>query len=120
MGTGPSRPHEMVETMSTAAHGLVPGWTLQDRLRKARDVAGMDQQQLADAMGVSRRTITNSEQGHVTVRTITVRAWALATGVDPAWLETGIEPSDGPDDGGVSVTSRYAAPHSHLRYLAAA
>lgn len=105
--------------MSTAAHGLVPGWTLQDRLRKARDVAGMDQQQLADAMGVSRRTITNSEQGHVKVRSITVKAWALATGVDPGWLATGVEPQGGPEGGGMTDTLTYPA-MGHARFLVAA
>lgn len=107
--------------MSTEPHGTVPQFTVGDRLRKAREVSGMDQGELAEAMGVSRKTIGNNESGGVTPRKIVIRAWALATGVDAEWLETGEISDPGPDGGGVPVTSRYAVPgSSHLRYLAAA
>lgn len=102
-----------MSTQTTA--GVVLEFTLQDRLRKAREHAGLDQQQLADRMGVSRGTVGNSEGGHVKVRPITIRAWAMATGVDPHWLETGEVPIS-PDDGGaVTVLSR-----TSLRLLQAA
>lgn len=102
-----------MSTQTTA--GVVPQFTLQDRLRKAREYAGLDQQELADRMGVSRGTIGNSEGGHVKVRAITIRAWAMATGVDAAWLEHGEAPIS-PDDGStVTVLSR-----ASLRLLKAA
>jgi transcriptional regulator with XRE-family HTH domain len=69
--------------------GRVPVWNLQDRLRKAREDAGFDQVALADLLGVSRRTVSNAERASVQVRRITINAWALATGVDLAWLLTG-------------------------------
>ena len=108
--------------MSTAPHGSIPAFTIGDRLRKAREFAGLDQGQLADAMGVSRKTISNNEGGGVKPRTIVVRAWALATGVDVTWLETGEAPMDpGDPDGGVPVTSRYVVPQTpRLRALSAA
>lgn len=112
--------------MSTqAAGGTVPEFTVGDRLRKAREVSGMDQGQLAEAMGVSRRTVSNNESGHVKPRVIVIRAWAMATGVSVDWIETGEAPTVGPHGpgGGVPVTSRYVTPPAHpthLRYLTAA
>lgn len=108
--------------MSTEPHGAVPQFTVGDRLRKAREVSGMDQGELAEAMGVSRKTIGNNESGGVTPRKIVIRAWALATGVDAEWLETGEDPADphGPG-GGVPVTSRYVVQQTpRLRALSAA
>lgn len=71
---------------------LIPEWTLADRLRKARETAGLDQQQLANAIGVARQTISNYEKGHTATRpmALVIRQWALATGVDEQWLRTGI------------------------------
>lgn len=92
--------------MSTAPNGLVPEFTIGDRLRKARETAGMDQGELAEAMGVSRRTVSNNESGHVKPRVIVIRAWALATGVSVEWLESGKVPEGGGPDSGLSVTPR--------------
>lgn len=77
---------------------VVPQWTLGDRLRKAREYAGLTQQGLANRMGVARNTVSNSENGLVEVRAITVNAWAVATGVPVAWLRSGRNPSGGPTD----------------------
>lgn len=84
---------------------MVPEFTIHDRLRKAREIAGLEQAELAERMGVSRGTIGNNEAGKVNVRPITIKAWALATGVDVRWLETG-RATISPDDGG-SVTVSY-------------
>lgn len=99
------------------AGGAVPEWTVGDRLRKAREVTGLDQRQFAERLGVSRQTITNAEKGHVAVRRITLNAWALATGVSVAWLETGVVPSSGPErpDG---VTALYPFPLRDLSHVA--
>lgn len=82
--------------------GVIPVWTLGDRLRKARQVTGMTTREFAAHIGVSQATVTNAENDNNKVRVITLRAWALATGVPVAWLETGNapRPDDGP--GGVS------------------
>ncbi|WP_130866646.1 helix-turn-helix domain-containing protein [Acidipropionibacterium timonense] len=76
----------------------VPVWTQADRLRKAREFAGLDQTELADAMGVSRASISASERGLSQPRRLTVRAWAMACGVPASWLETGQAPH--PEDEG--------------------
>lgn len=59
----------------------VPQWTVADRLRKAREWAGVEQAELAERMGVSRGTVSNAETGRRAVRLITLKAWALETGV---------------------------------------
>ena len=69
--------------------GRVPEWTIGDRLRKARESAGLDQPELAGIIGVSRKTISNAEVGRHGVRRIVVNAWSLATGVPVSWLLTG-------------------------------
>ena len=68
---------------------MVPQWTMADRLRKARELTGMDQTEFAAAMGVNRNTIGTAEGGTKTPRRLTVRMWAMITGVDQSWLETG-------------------------------
>ena len=67
----------------------VPEITVQHRLRIAREAAGMDQEQLATAIGVARNTVGNAENGRTEPRTITLNAWALATGVPLEWLVNG-------------------------------
>jgi len=85
--------------MTTAAEdGNIPTWTQGDRLRKAREWAGLDQDQLADRMGVSRGSISNYERDKGD-RLIVINAWALSTGVPKVWLLTGERP--GPDEGDV-------------------
>jgi transcriptional regulator with XRE-family HTH domain len=49
----------------------------------------MDQEQLATAIGVARNTVGNAENGRTEPRTITLNAWALATGVPLEWLVNG-------------------------------
>ena len=47
----------------TTARALIPTWTIADRLRKARESAGLEQNEPALAAGISRATISNSERG---------------------------------------------------------
>lgn len=90
--------------MSTQQLGdRVPEWTVGDRLRKAREIARLDQQPFADAIGVSRGTVSNYERGSVDhYKPIVLRAWAMATGVPLEWLETGVTTSTPPPRGGPS------------------
>ena len=86
---------------------MVPTFTMSDRLRKAREYAGLGQQELADAMGVDRKTVGNYEGDKVEPRAIVLNAWALVTGVDRQWLQTGeVSHTPGPDgDNGITVRS---------------
>lgn len=65
-----------------------------DRLRKARSLTGMNVRQFAEHIGVSHGTVTNAETDARAVRVITLRAWAMATGVSLEWLERGIGSSE--------------------------
>ncbi len=79
--------------MTTQQHqgDAVPEWTVGDRLRKAREVLGLDQVAFAALTGISRGTISNYERGLTnTYKTLFMRAWAMATGVSLEWLETGV------------------------------
>lgn len=63
-------------------------FTATDRLRKAREAAGLSQAELADKIGVSRSTVSRVESGGL-VRPIVWNAWAGVTGVPLDWLRTG-------------------------------
>jgi transcriptional regulator with XRE-family HTH domain len=67
----------------------IPTWTLADRLRKARELTGLDQGAFAELAGISRTTVTNYEHGKRAPRRLYLRAWAEAAHVDVAWLSTG-------------------------------
>jgi len=72
-------------TVLTVA-GTIPQWTLGDRLRKAREAAGLTQTELAKVMGISRRSISTYESDESAPRRPTLLAWAMATGVPLSWL----------------------------------
>lgn len=84
----------------TVSAGTVPEFDIHDRLRKARDVAGLDQQTLGDEIDVSRNTVVNYETGSTQrLKAIVLKQWALRTGVPYEWLTTGEEPPQAPDGG---------------------
>lgn len=99
--------------MSTSTHGragMVPELTLGWRLRMARETTGMGLREFAAEIGVAPDTLTSAEKDRRKVRSITINAYALATGVDRQWLETGIAPDDTDPDGGqagATPTIRY-------------
>ena len=63
--------------------------TLASRIKKAREIAGLTQQELAKRAGLAKSTVCGLELGsrHSSTRTVEL---ALACGVDPVWLATGI------------------------------
>lgn len=78
--------------MTTTQHALdgrIPVFTLGDRMAKALDVAGLSRAEMAEYMDVSTETIRRWTTDSTPVRRSTLRLWALATGVDLEWLETG-------------------------------
>lgn len=74
--------------------GTAPPILTRHRLRIAREHAGLEQGELANAIGVSRNTISNAENGKVSPRRIVLNAWALACDVPVSWLRG--EDSPGP------------------------
>ena len=108
--------------MSTAiGHGNIPAIGLPQRLLLARAHANLNQTELAALMGVSRKTIANAENGVKTPLTMTLRAWAYATGVDENWLQTGETPTGNDPDGGDANTDNGLKVRSsnHLSYRGA-
>ncbi|WP_425577209.1 helix-turn-helix transcriptional regulator [Nesterenkonia rhizosphaerae] len=81
----------------------IPQWEMKDRLRKAREDAGYEIGELADALGATRHTISRAEKGLTTPRRSLLIAWAWQTRVPVEWLETGKAPSH--DDDGAPVRS---------------
>lgn len=72
---------------------FVPAWTLGDRFRKARQIAGMDQRAFAQQLGCSPGAIAQWETGVSKPRELVVVANQVQsiTGVSASWL-LGIEP----------------------------
>ena len=68
-------------------------------MRIAREFAGLEQEDLAARMGVTRSTISNAENGKGVPRRTTINAWALACGVPASWITSGTEPHGPNNDG---------------------
>lgn len=79
--------------------GNVPEWSVADRLRKAREWAGLDQVELARMTAISRATISAAENGRRKLRDSSIRLWAVSTGVSLTWIETGTASNTVPPDG---------------------
>lgn len=63
-----------------------PIWTLQDRLRKAREHAGATQSELAERIGVSTNSLNRYEKGQRQPTDEFIQALAEATGVPVDWF----------------------------------
>jgi transcriptional regulator with XRE-family HTH domain len=94
----------MAEQSSTLA---VPTWTLGDRLRKAREFAGLEQGELAEAIGISRGTVSNYElgRGQRPPKVIVLRAWAHQCGVPFEWIVEDFPFAEGASTNQVSSAS---------------
>ncbi|MFW0112512.1 helix-turn-helix domain-containing protein [Rothia sp. CCM 9416] len=64
----------------------LPIWTLQDRIRKAREHAGLKQEELAQKMETTRQTLGRWENGSHIPTEKNLQALAEATGVPLAWF----------------------------------
>lgn len=65
--------------------------TTGDRIREAREAAGLDQVQLAAKVGVVDKTISKWENDRQPVRERNLRKVAEALGRSPEWLLTGVD-----------------------------
>lgn len=84
----------------------VNGWTLAQRLKFARAGAGLDQQQIAEAVGASRPSVSGYERGLTEPSASVFVRWANATGVTLDWLAEGVETEMAPADNGGSQIVR--------------
>jgi transcriptional regulator with XRE-family HTH domain len=73
----------MTEATSPAT---VPPWTLGDRLRKAREFAGLHQTELAAEIGIGRSSLIKYERNQAQPPRSVLIAWALRCAVDYEWL----------------------------------
>lgn len=78
-------------TTTQAAEGRYYEFGIKDRIRAAREGAGMDQGQLADATQLARQTISNYERGNTAPRRGAIRLIAWATGYDYEWRYVGTD-----------------------------
>jgi transcriptional regulator with XRE-family HTH domain len=80
--------------MTQTTDAVIPQFTVGDRLRKARELTGLDQGAFAEEIGVSRGTVSNYESGATRPKKVVLLAWSMRTAVPRLWLELGIVPED--------------------------
>lgn len=77
----------------------LPQFTVHDRLRKAREFAGLEQGELADLLEVARSTVSNYETGATTrLKSYVLRRWAELCNVDYEWILSDVWPIPTDDD----------------------
>lgn len=67
----------------------VPEWDAADRMRKSLRHAGVEVQEMAAYLGVSRASVGNWINGHNRPSRATMMLWALRCGVPAEWLMSG-------------------------------
>jgi transcriptional regulator with XRE-family HTH domain len=70
-------------------------WTLADRLKKSRQLAGLDQDEMAKRLGIARNTISSYETGKSEPSATTFVLWAGMTGATLEWLAAGVVRPEG-------------------------
>ena len=96
----------------------IPALTLGWRLKMA--LGDIQQKEMGEHLGVSRATMSRwmNDVGAPPARAYILQ-WAMRTGVDAKWLETGVETGPtNPGGGAVSSTRRYLEPVTTLRFAA--
>lgn len=83
-----------------------PGGAMKDRIRQARDMAGLSQGQLARLLGCSRQLVTQWESGETGADGWADRI-AEALEVSPGWLRAG-KPEEEVDVGAIPGAARLA------------
>jgi DNA-binding XRE family transcriptional regulator len=85
----------MSDILETRTRLQAPTWTLQDRLIKARSVAGLSQRRMSELVGCSSRTILRYETPGSTVPPVVLLAYHMACAVDLGWLSSGLASWEG-------------------------
>ena len=67
--------------------GARPAWRTGDRIRRAREYAGLEQRELAERAGISQATVSAAETGRAQPHRSTLMLIAAATGVAYEWLD---------------------------------
>ena len=80
----------MLNSIETS--GLIPRFQLRHRVKLAREVAELQQIELAEMTGLSRGTIANIEVGKANPRKVSQMLISSSTGDVLHWLETGEPP----------------------------
>lgn len=77
-------------TADNGSTGVIPEWTLGDRLGKALRVADMTMEDMAYELGIHRTSIGRwINETSNRPRKAYLKQWALRTGVDFEWLVNG-------------------------------
>lgn len=78
----------------------IPQFDLADRMRKGLREAGLDVQEMAAYLGVSRSSVSSWINGRIQPSLQTQRLWAMRCGVPFEWLKTGVisQPDPGADE----------------------
>lgn len=98
-------------SMNLAQGGLrIPEFTVGERMRKAREEAGLSQEEMATEIGIARRSIGRYEAGTAVKKSVLL-LYAMRTQVPVEWLETGkCTPRDlNPEPTGYGSLRRVAA-----------
>lgn len=77
----------LTETAPTDAP--LPTWTIGDRMRKAREEAGISAKQMATRLDMHRNTISGYEHDRIEPKRPVLLVWARLTDVPVEWLTTG-------------------------------
>jgi transcriptional regulator with XRE-family HTH domain len=68
-----------------------PTWTLAERLRRSRLLAGLDQREIAERLGIARQTVSLWEIGKTEPSATNFVRWAEETGQPLEWLAEGVK-----------------------------
>lgn len=79
--------------------------TISDRLRQAREAAGLSQGQVAKKLSMHRPTISEIEAGRRKVSADEIAAFATVYGIPIDWIIRGAD-ADQPDDARILVAAR--------------
>jgi transcriptional regulator with XRE-family HTH domain len=82
-------------------------WTVSDRFKRARILAGLDQAAVARALGVSRQAISSWEQGHTEPSASSFVRLARLTGQPLDWFADGVNAETAPAEAGAVSNVRH-------------